>query len=228
MEYSLDSLLNQIDSSYEIIVIDNMSDDGTEKILQKYSKEDNVKIKFRKCTRGMGRKVGVTLASGDYVISHLDCDEKFKPLLNRFVNIYHNVAEGYLLTIKKDKKIAFYIAPRSLILKIGNYNDLNYHEDRDLYWRAVMINKFAYYKTNDFIVSSHKMEAFISIKRVIHSTIDSFRINDFPPSIKKINLWLPFILLMSPVFLIISRFYEQYKNDKAIRRFNIEHYQINA
>jgi glycosyltransferase involved in cell wall biosynthesis len=61
-----DFLTPLIKTGYEIIVVDNMSTDKTPELLSKY--RDNIKIIERKCSRGLGRKIGIENSTGDVII----------------------------------------------------------------------------------------------------------------------------------------------------------------
>lgn len=74
---SLDSILKQTFTSYEVIVIDDGSSDNTEEIARGYAARDE-RIKYFKSEQNLGiapsRNKGVTLARGEY-IAMLDSDD---------------------------------------------------------------------------------------------------------------------------------------------------------
>lgn len=77
IEDSINSVLTQTYSKLELIVIDDGSQDNTEKIIKKLSKEDP-RINFIKNEKNLGvsetRNKGISLASGDW-IAFLDSDD---------------------------------------------------------------------------------------------------------------------------------------------------------
>ena len=127
-----------IDESFEIIVVDNFSNDGSEKILHEYSRNGKIILIQKHCTRGVGRNVAVQNAKGEYIMSGLDMDDTFRPTLGRLLEFYHSSCEGCLLRTEE----ATLIAPRQLILELGGWRDLQGNENWDLCRRAWIAGKF--------------------------------------------------------------------------------------
>lgn len=78
---TLDSILYQTDSRYEIIIINDGSTDATETVCKKYSEKRKDKITYiYQENRGLGgaRNRGLELAAGEY-ISFLDSDDWLMP-----------------------------------------------------------------------------------------------------------------------------------------------------
>jgi len=74
---SIDSILSQTINQFEIIVVDDGSTDGTEKILKSYSKYINI-IKQENCGAVKAANKGFKVATGHYLIK-LDADDYFLP-----------------------------------------------------------------------------------------------------------------------------------------------------
>lgn len=130
---SLESILNQIDEQFEVIVVDNRSNDGSERILQEYVEKGKIKLITKKCSRGKGRQIGFENSSGEYIISNLDMDDIYWPKLSQLLNFYHESCEGSLLRIVPG---VITIAPQKILTMLGGWHDLQYDEDRDLLSRA--------------------------------------------------------------------------------------------
>jgi len=140
---SLESILNQIDNKFEIIIVDSESKDGTLETLQKYAEKGLIKLIVKKCSRGKGRQIAFENSRGKYIIANMDLDDVFKPELPRILDIYHKYFEGQLLYVSKPPNWAgITIAPRELIEKLGGWRDLQFAEDWDLWSRAAKIGRF--------------------------------------------------------------------------------------
>lgn len=126
---SLNSILNQIDDRFEVIVVDNYSTDGSREILEDYARQGKIKLILKKCTRGRGRQIAFEHSCGEYIISGLDMDDVFYPVLKEILETYHSKYEGCLGLTKGQ------ISPRWVAEKVG-WKDLQYREDIDYIRRA--------------------------------------------------------------------------------------------
>jgi len=140
---SLDSILNQIDNTFEIVVVDSHSDDGSLDVLSEYAKRGTIKLIVKKCNRGMGRQTAFENSSGEFIISHMDLDDIFKPELKELLGLYHAKFEDCLLYVsKRPNSAGITIGSRELIARIGGWRSLQYSEDWDLWARAAKLVKF--------------------------------------------------------------------------------------
>ena len=150
---SLESMLNQIDSTFEIVVVDNKSTDGSQEILQEYSDKGTLKLTSVRCSRGRGREIAFQRSSGDYIISNLDFDDVFKPRLREFLETYKSKCDGELLWARSTDSRGFWegenfmISPRSLLSRLGGWRDLQFGEDWELARRAARVGS---YRWTDF------------------------------------------------------------------------------
>jgi glycosyltransferase involved in cell wall biosynthesis len=140
---SLESILSQINSSFEIIVVDSKSDDGTTEILQDYARKGIIKLIVKKCSRGRGRQIAFENSCGKYIIANMDLDDVFKQELSKILKIYHRRFEGYIVSLNKPSNwCGITIGPRSLIEKLGGWRDLQFAEEWDLWARAAKLGLF--------------------------------------------------------------------------------------
>lgn len=148
VERSLSSILSQIDEDFEIVVVDNMSSDGSYEILKGFAEKGQIKLMQVKCSRGKGRQIAFENSSGKYVVANLDMDDVFKPRLRELLERYHEVAEGKLLWAVSRAKGGFWggesftIAPRDLLAELGGWRDLQVFEDLELCCRAALRGKY--------------------------------------------------------------------------------------
>jgi glycosyltransferase involved in cell wall biosynthesis len=97
VEASLDSVLVQIDGSFEVVVVDAESTDGSLEKLRRYSDEGKIKLIVRKCSRGRGRQLAFEGSSGKYIIANVDLDEVYRANLNDMLKFYHANCEGMVV-----------------------------------------------------------------------------------------------------------------------------------
>ena len=91
----IDSVLNQSYDDYEIIAINDKSNDNSEKILKEYGNKINLHNVKEK--NGVGpshaRNIGIKMAKGDYIL-FLDSDDYYKKDLLRIALTYPHVYVG--------------------------------------------------------------------------------------------------------------------------------------
>jgi glycosyltransferase involved in cell wall biosynthesis len=146
---ALDSILAQIDSRFEVVVVDNFSDDGSKEILEEYLKAGRIaQLIQKRSSRGLGRETAVENSRGQYIIADMDMDDVFKPELPSLVRFYHEKCEGRVLAVVADLNAAWSknvtIGPRSLIQELGGWPDLQAYEDSNLWGRAALKNRYAW------------------------------------------------------------------------------------
>lgn len=161
---SLESILNQIDEGFEIVVVDQGSTDGSWQMLQEYEKAGVIKLHRQPIrNRGLGRELAFEKSRGEYIISNVDLDDVFLPKFAEFVSLYRERCDGVHLWNLTGASII----PRSLVLRLGGWRDLNYGEDLDLASRAAQAGRYRNTK--------HKMFAFESKHPDRHSLIGEMR-----------------------------------------------------
>jgi len=127
LESALEPLL-KLDDSYEIVIVDNLSNDGTMDILKKYEKR--IKFQSFKCTRGRGRQRAMELSSGEVII-HLDLDVAYENLFSitqTYQTHYSDIIVNFAPEVSKCN-VGMYIGKRSIFDKLGGFPDLNNSDD---------------------------------------------------------------------------------------------------
>ena len=181
LERSLRSLFTQLDDRFEIVIVDDGSDDGSLDILRRLQQEEP-KLKVVPLKRDPKRKLGFTRninvqeASGTYVLLHLDCDDVFGPYLADFTQVFHRLEK----TAGRDVLISgghINMLRRDFFLASGGYQNIYRGEDRDLWNRMAAINAWIPLDHIDFITRLPKQRT-RRIVKVLFDTLDHMR-NDF-------------------------------------------------
>jgi glycosyltransferase involved in cell wall biosynthesis len=153
LEQSLRSVLNQIDCKYEVLVVDDGSNDGSQEVLKELQSEyPFLRILFleRNSTRKLGltRNISIREARGEWCIFHIDTDDYIGPHISEFmdgVEALHGASGGV------DKLYAgqqIHAARRDFLLAYGPFDNLYRGEDRDLYMRL--------FKNNQWLIIDHQ------------------------------------------------------------------------
>ncbi|SFL61198.1 Glycosyl transferase family 2 [Halogranum rubrum] len=150
---SLRSMLDQVGDDFEFVVVDGGSTDGTGIELRRLEAEDD---RFRVFTLdpdperrlGADRQRSIEECEGEYVLTQLDVDDEYEPVIEDFVSIYHDFEAGidreFLLS-----GTGINMAPKSLYQAIP-YRNLASSEDRDL-WRRLFAARAVLWLEHDQI-----------------------------------------------------------------------------
>lgn len=141
IEVSLRSVLDQLTEEFEVLVVDGGSTDGSMSILRELETEYSILRvlaleRDEDRTLGEQRDISVQEARGDYILLHIDADDRYDEIILDLVELYHQLEE----------KLNFELAlvgchitmlRREFLLEIGSYRHLHYAEDNDLWRRLV-------------------------------------------------------------------------------------------
>lgn len=127
----IDSIINQTYKNLEIILVDDGSSDGSEKICDEYAKNDNRIIVIHQQNKGLvcARKAGLKIATGEY-IAYVDGDDwieiqMYEYLLNKILEMDADFIDSGCIKQDKDKKISY--LPKRESSKIINLDiDIRY------------------------------------------------------------------------------------------------------
>jgi glycosyltransferase involved in cell wall biosynthesis len=161
---SIDSLINQSFSNWELIAIDDGSTDNSLNVLRSYEENfPNIKVLHQENQRiAPSRNRGIFLSSGKY-ITFLDSDDEYeKSHLFKRIEFLHSNPDidllyggvkiiGNQFVRDKDNPQKFihlsncfiggtFFGKRQVFVELGGFKDLEYSEDSDLIIRAK--NKF--------------------------------------------------------------------------------------
>jgi glycosyltransferase involved in cell wall biosynthesis len=147
----VESLLPQTDEGFEVVISDNLSNDGSGEILREYAKNGMIRLIQAKCSRGMGRQIAFENARGEYIVSGIDTDDFIIPnRLRPLLEFYHKRCEGNMLRVQWS---GIAVSPTELIKKVGGWRDLDWSDNWDICERAARIRKYVWtiFKVKDII-----------------------------------------------------------------------------
>lgn len=132
---SINSLTTQLSDKDTIHVVDAGSTDGSFHILEGLDADGKINLVYRDgVSRGQGRQIAFEESDADIIVAQADLDTIFHPILEQLKYAYQRICSkqgaGVLLVH------GCLITDRSTINSIGGWNDLQVHEDKDLWTRA--------------------------------------------------------------------------------------------
>ena len=183
LDLSLKSIINQLNDDYEVLVIDDGSNDNSLQILSQIKNNFNnfryiPLIRERARKLGETRNISIKAARGKYVILHLDADDIWDKYIQSFVSIYHEIEKRLSINdfLLSGKQIQ--MANRELLLR-NKYRNIYYGEDRML-WNDLAIQG-KYYALDHKVfrkripLSSKKLRLLKVFKSQISSMVISFQ-----------------------------------------------------
>ena len=149
---SLISVLKQITDEFEVIVVDDGSNDNSKEILKELSDEyEKLNVYYLENDKnrllGNTRNVSILNARGQWCIFHIDTDDLIGPHIIEFVQVIEaldsKTSKDYLFSGQQ-----IHMARRDFLLSHGPFKNIYRGEDRDLYQRLSF--------TNQWITLNHK------------------------------------------------------------------------
>jgi glycosyltransferase involved in cell wall biosynthesis len=159
----INSIINQSNKNWELIIVDDGSDDHTFEIANAYlNKHSNIRyVKHKNIKLALSRNIGLLLSLGDY-ITFLDSDDTFKEnhiqsrfdfmIQNQHIDLIYGGVEiheeifvadyykpGKLINVEDCALGSTFFGKRNVFFEIAGYNNLNYGEDTEFLERAEKI-----------------------------------------------------------------------------------------
>lgn len=126
----LQEVFSGIEGGFELVIVDNYSNDGTYELIKNMAEfYDNIHIFRERSNRGLGRQKAFEKTTGQYTLS-IDLDDI---LLD---STYRMMIEKYEMFLKKNIIIDG-MSRRDIIENIGGWRSLNAGEDYELSARAI-------------------------------------------------------------------------------------------
>lgn len=176
VEQALDSLLIQINKNFEIVVIDDGSTDGSLKILERLSQENECIKLHVESNDGIADAInsGIRHSDGEYILTHIDADNYILPVLPDFSEFCKKINESN----EEDLHIVGQgaeFAPVSLYKKYP-YRSLGYGEDKDRWRRLLADGKLLWFDHKPFSYSIGYNRTIVQQLRVEYETsVTNFR-----------------------------------------------------
>lgn len=138
---SLASVIRQLDEDFEVVVVDALSDDGSEKYLGLLSDGRRIRLFREGCSRGRGRDLAAKMARGDILIQQVDMDvvyrDVFRAAVERFLELEATGGRVCLVWTGSGGRevglVVLTVCRRELVEELGGWPDLNHGEDT-LFW----------------------------------------------------------------------------------------------
>ncbi|WP_166965688.1 glycosyltransferase family 2 protein [Yeosuana marina] len=156
----ISSIIDQTNQQWELIIVDDGSDDNTYNIVNPYlQKYSNIRyVKHKNIKLALSRNVGLLLATGTY-ITFLDSDDTFKEnhiqsrldfmvendqvdLIYGGVDLHEDIfvpdfyKPNFLINVKECVLGSTFFGKRSVFFELGGFDNLNYGEDTEFLERA--------------------------------------------------------------------------------------------
>jgi glycosyltransferase involved in cell wall biosynthesis len=146
----MESILAQIDDRFEVVVVDNLSTDGSHTYLRRLADERRIRFISTNCNRGQGRQIAAENAIGDVLVQQVDADQVYRRFLPLAVDKFEqeSLANSHLVLILKasSRSSPFHRIPSPIsitkkenFLMLSRWPSINYAEDLhvfDPFYRA--------------------------------------------------------------------------------------------
>lgn len=174
IERCIESIMAQIDDSFEVIIVDDDSKDNTREVLVSLSEKYPLLV-WKTLKHDPMRKLGHTrnhsfqLANGEWCIFHIDADDIIGPNLKDFTE----AVQALSLAFKHEKLYAgkqIHMARREYLLQRGPFRNIYRGEDRDLYERLVKEASWVLINHERFIFRMERKKSKLLRKKIFDVT----------------------------------------------------------
>jgi glycosyltransferase involved in cell wall biosynthesis len=174
IERCIESVMRQIDDTFEVIVIDDNSADDTSLVLARL-KEKHSLLRYQSLEHDPMRKLGLTrnysfqIAQGEWCIFHIDADDIIGEKIKDFTIAVEALAKGF----QREKLYAgkqIHMARRQFLLDRGPFRNIYRGEDRDFYERLAVDESLVLINHERFISRMERPASKLRRKKIIDVT----------------------------------------------------------
>jgi len=181
IESALKSVLDQLDERFEVVIVDDGSDDDSVEVIKRLGSDYDLLrlielVPDRSRRLGKTRNISVEHARGEFIILHVDCDDVFSSGIQSFANVaieLNCILEKDIIVIGKQ----ICLMKKSLFEMLGGYANITRGEDRDLWCRAAMRRRLIYLEHESFRERLPR-SGLSNILRIIRNIYDHL-VNDY-------------------------------------------------
>ena len=171
LSVSLRSVLDQVDSMFEVLVIDDGSTDSSAQILSELrDRYDNLRLLLlpKDPSRKLGetRNISIRESAGTWVIFHIDTDDFINPGIVEFsqnvISLSSQCSRKFLYAGKQ-----IHMAEREFLIEHGPFANIYRGEDRELYERLAVNKNLIFIEHSRFITRMKRKTSKLLKKRII-------------------------------------------------------------
>jgi FkbM family methyltransferase len=145
---AISSVAMQLDDRFEILIIDDCSSDDSKNEICKLENDFPIVRSIfleKDKTRLLGetRNISVYAAVGDYVLLHIDADDRWDPFINDFITLFHELEKAYAYDfLLVGQQVG--IVKKNIFLGYGGYENIYRGEDRSLMFKFAKAEKIIF------------------------------------------------------------------------------------
>jgi glycosyltransferase involved in cell wall biosynthesis len=174
IERCIESIMHQIDETFEVIVIDDNSVDDTLVVLSRLAEKHST-LRYQSLEHDPKRKLGLVrnlsfqIAHGEWCLFHIDADDIIGDKIKDFTIAVEALAKGF----QQEKLYAgkqIHMARRKFLLERGPFRNIYRGEDRDFYERLVADESWVLIDHERFISRMERPVSKLRQKKLIDLT----------------------------------------------------------